>query len=55
MPCEANVYGCTPVPASGLSRTAYELLRIGAWALAIVGALLVVTGPISYRTSQIRR
>jgi hypothetical protein len=34
------------VPATGLSHTAYDLLRIGAWALVIVGALLIVTGLI---------
>jgi hypothetical protein len=32
----------------GLSQTAYDLLRIGAWALVIVGGLLVVTGLIRY-------
>jgi hypothetical protein len=32
----------------GLSQTAYDLLRIGAWALVIVGALLVVVGLIGY-------
>jgi uncharacterized membrane protein HdeD (DUF308 family) len=43
-----------PKPASwgegteGLSHTAYDLLRIGAWALVIFGALLVVTGLIRY-------
>jgi uncharacterized membrane protein HdeD (DUF308 family) len=35
-------------PASGLSQTAYGLLRIGAWALVIVGALLIVVGLIGY-------
>jgi len=33
---------------SELSHTPYDLLRIGAWALVIVGALLVVTGLIQY-------
>jgi hypothetical protein len=28
----------------GLSQTPYDLLRIGAWALMIVGALLIVVG-----------
>jgi len=32
----------------GLSQTAYDLLRIGAWALMIVGGLLVITGLIRY-------
>jgi hypothetical protein len=39
-------------PASGLSQTAYDLLRIGGWALVIVGALLVVTGLIRYAAMQ---
>ena len=34
--------------SGALSQTAYDLLRIGAWALVIVGALLVVTGLIQY-------
>ena len=32
----------------GLSQTAYDLLRIGAWALMILGGLLVLTGLIRY-------
>jgi hypothetical protein len=32
----------------GLSQTAYDLLRLGAWALVIVGALLIVVGFIGY-------
>jgi hypothetical protein len=32
----------------GLSQAAYDLLRIGAWALLIFGVLLVVVGLISY-------
>jgi hypothetical protein len=32
----------------GLSPTAYDLLRIGAWALVIIGALLIVMGLIRY-------
>lgn len=35
-------------PASGLSPTAYDLLRIGAWALVIFGTLTVVLGLIRY-------
>ncbi len=39
----------------GLSQTAYDLLHIGAWALVIVGALLIVVGLIGYwRTPQRR-
>jgi peptidoglycan/LPS O-acetylase OafA/YrhL len=33
---------------TGLSRTAYDLLRIGAWALVIVGGLTVMVGLIGY-------
>ena len=39
-------------PASGLSPTNYDLLRIGAWALVIVGALLVVVGLIAYARAE---
>jgi len=39
---------------TGLSRTAYDLLRIGAWALVIFGALLVVVGLIGYWSAQRR-
>jgi hypothetical protein len=35
-------------PASGLSTTAYDLLRIGAWALVIIGVLTVILGLIRY-------
>jgi hypothetical protein len=35
-------------PSRGLSQTAYDLLRIGGWALVIVGVLLVVMGLIRY-------
>jgi hypothetical protein len=38
----------------GLSNTAHDLLRIGAWALVIVGALLVVTGLMRYWAAQAR-
>lgn len=34
--------------AGGLSQTAYDLLRIGAWALVILGALTVIVGLIRY-------
>jgi hypothetical protein len=36
----------------GLSPTAYDLLRIGAWALVIVGGLLIVVGLIGYWGAQ---
>jgi hypothetical protein len=32
----------------GLTQTAYDLLRIGAWALVILGAVTVVVGLIEY-------
>jgi hypothetical protein len=35
-------------PASGLSNTAYDLLRIGGWALVVFGILLAVLGLIGY-------
>jgi uncharacterized membrane protein HdeD (DUF308 family) len=37
-----------PVGHHGLSNTAYDLLRIGAWALVILGALTVLLGLIRY-------
>jgi hypothetical protein len=40
--------------ASGLSHTAYDLVRIDGWALVIVGALLVVTGLRRYWGTQTR-
>ena len=40
---------------TGLSQTAYDLLRIGAWALVIVGGLLVIMGLIQYWAAQARR
>jgi hypothetical protein len=33
----------------GLSQTAYDLLGIGAWALIIIGAVLVIVGLIGHR------
>jgi hypothetical protein len=39
----------------GLSQTAYDLLRIGAWALMIVGGLVVATGLIIYRADARHR
>ena len=38
--------------AHGMSRTAYDLLRIGGWALVIFGAVLVVLGLIGYWGAQ---
>jgi hypothetical protein len=43
-----------PLRPGGLSDTAYDLLRIGGWALAILGALLVIVGLIRYRQMQRR-
>ena len=40
------------VPISGSSQTAYDLLRIGAWALVIIGVLLIVVGLIGYWGAQ---
>jgi uncharacterized membrane protein HdeD (DUF308 family) len=37
-----------PREPSELSHTAYDLLRIGGWALLIFGVLLVVVGLIAY-------
>jgi hypothetical protein len=43
----------TSVLESGhLSQTPYDLLRIGAWALVIIGGLLVVMGLIRYWRAQ---
>jgi hypothetical protein len=39
----------------GLSQTPYDILRIGAWALVIIGGLVVVTGLIRYFAAQTRR
>jgi hypothetical protein len=39
----------------GLSGNAYDLLRIGAWALVIFGAVLIVAGLIAYRAEMLRR
>jgi hypothetical protein len=38
-----------------LSRTPYDLLRIGAWALVIVGGALMVMGFIRYWRTQPRQ
>jgi hypothetical protein len=46
---EPGDHTCLQSQATGLSHTAYDLLRIGAWALVIIGALLVVVGLIGYR------
>jgi len=35
-------------PASGLSPTAYDLLRLGGWALVILGTITVIVGLIRY-------
>jgi uncharacterized membrane protein HdeD (DUF308 family) len=41
-------------PMPGLSQTPYDVLRIGAWALVMLGALTVVLGLIAYRTQSAR-
>jgi hypothetical protein len=38
-----------------LSRTPYDLLRIGAWALVLVGGVLMVMGLIRYWRAQPRQ
>jgi peptidoglycan/LPS O-acetylase OafA/YrhL len=45
-----NVLGTLTLtsPGSGWSQTAYDLVRIGAWALAVLGALTVIVGLIRY-------
>jgi hypothetical protein len=56
--CRTGGYACpledfTQVHV-GLSQTAYDLLRIGAWALMIIGGLLVITGLMRYWGAQRR-
>lgn len=41
-------------PASGLSPTAYDLLRIGGWALVILGGVTVAVGLIRYAMAAAR-
>jgi hypothetical protein len=36
------------IPASGLSDTAYDLVRLGGWALVILGAVSVIASLIRY-------
>jgi hypothetical protein len=38
---------------SGLSQTAYDLLRIGGWALIVFGAVTVAVGLIQYRARHV--
>jgi hypothetical protein len=38
--------------AGHIGQTPYDLLRIGAWALVIIGALLVIVGLIGYWATQ---
>ena len=47
LPSEYFTPGVPGAP-SRLSQTAYDLLRIGAWALVIFGALLAVSGLIRH-------
>jgi hypothetical protein len=57
--CRTRGIACPPEEFSnvhvGLSQTAYDLLRIGSWALIIVGGLLVITGLIRYWGTHVRR
>ena len=39
---------------SGLSQTAYDLLRIGAWALLVIGVLLSLVGLVAYMRREAR-
>lgn len=43
-----NMQWAAPPIHVGLTPTAYDLLRIGAWALVVIGALLIVMGLIRY-------
>jgi hypothetical protein len=52
---EPGDHTCLQSQATGMTRTAYDLLRIGAWALVIFGALLIVVGLIAYRAEQAQR
>jgi hypothetical protein len=47
--------GVHPGAASGLSQSAYDLLRIGAWALVIFGAVLVAVGLVVYYSTARQR
>ena len=40
---------------TGLSQTAYDLLRIGGLSLVIVGVLFAVVGLVGYWAAQMRR
>jgi hypothetical protein len=45
-----NVLGTLTLtsPESGWSQTAYDLVRIGGWALVVLGALTAIVGLIRY-------
>jgi hypothetical protein len=47
-----RIEGSCPAPGHfihfGLSQTPYDVLRIGAWALVIFGAVLLIVGLIGY-------
>lgn len=43
----AQAPGCTTVH-SGVSHTAYDLLRVATWAVLIIGVLLAIVGLIHY-------
>jgi hypothetical protein len=42
-------------PDCGWSHSAFDIVRIGAWALVIVGALLVLVGLIAYARGSAAR
>jgi uncharacterized membrane protein YphA (DoxX/SURF4 family) len=50
--CSEGREECFHLVSSGLSQTPYDLLRIGAWALLILGGLLVIVGLIRYWAVQ---
>lgn len=57
LPLECATGGGVPANcvAAGLSRTAYDALRIVTWALLIVGGLLVAMGLIRYARPEVAR
>jgi hypothetical protein len=48
---EPGHHTCLQSRVTGMTHTAYDLLRIGAWALVILGGLTVVLGLIRYSRS----
>jgi|SRR5271165_3255905 len=41
-----------PLSTTPLPRGSYDLLRIAGWALVVFGAVIIITGLISYWTAQ---